>query len=202
MTLTIHNSSFLLGHSTDGSLPQGRLFLTNGVLFGTATQGGANSGGTVYSVTTSGGSLAVLHSFSDSTDGIYPLGSVVLWGTNLFGTSSWGGPNATGPVPGCGTVWELDTNGVKFTVIHPFGGSGDPGFVPIGDLFVYGGEGGELVGVTLGYLSDGYGSAFQMATNGANYQTIWGPRRNRDCDSIFQVARGPVGLFIHRVLGT
>jgi uncharacterized repeat protein (TIGR03803 family) len=58
--------------STDGADAYGGLVQgTDGNLYGTTSGGGANSDGTVFSITPSG-TLTTLHSF-DVTDGEYPL---------------------------------------------------------------------------------------------------------------------------------
>ena len=54
----------------------------NGVMYGTTSGGGAGSFGTVFQITTNG-TLATLHSFSD-TDGSYPYSGLALGHDGLF----------------------------------------------------------------------------------------------------------------------
>jgi uncharacterized repeat protein (TIGR03803 family) len=116
----------------DGSYPSGGVIMDSaGNLYGTTGDGGGigcdGSGcGTVYKVTPSGGET-VLYSFTGSTDGAYPSGSLLLDSTgNLYGTSqSAGNFNCfLFPGEGCGTVWKLDTSG-NLTVLYSFTGGAD-----------------------------------------------------------------------------
>jgi uncharacterized repeat protein (TIGR03803 family) len=83
---------------TDGSSPDAGLVQdTNGNLYGTTQGGGANSYGTVFTITTSG-KLKTLHSF-DSTDGAIPdAGLVQDINGYLYGTTTEGGANGEGSV--------------------------------------------------------------------------------------------------------
>ena len=107
---------------TDGVFPNGPLLLgTNGVLFGTTIYGGVASKergcpqgcGVVFALTppaVPGGAWTeqVLHSFTGSPDGGFPLGSLVADKSGrLFGTCSIGGATPDGLPPGWGTVFEL-----------------------------------------------------------------------------------------------
>ena len=94
---TLHNFN-----ENDGMFPSGKLVLgTDGCLYGTTQQGGSSFGkgqngrgyGTVFKfVPIVNGSLTVLHSFTNGTDGAYPLGGITQGKDDSFyGTTSAGG---------------------------------------------------------------------------------------------------------------
>lgn len=85
--------------TTDGCYPYGGVVGdSHGHLYGNTSQCGANNGGTLWELSSSG--FTVLHSFA-GPDGLYPQGNLLL-GPNgeLYGTTHSGG---TG---GEGTVWS------------------------------------------------------------------------------------------------
>jgi uncharacterized repeat protein (TIGR03803 family) len=86
-----------------------------GNLYGLTGSGGANSGGTVYTLDRHG-KETILYSFSPSgrQDGNSPRGSIVRDAKgNIFGTTLGGGTGTYG------TVFKVDTTG-KETVLHNF----------------------------------------------------------------------------------
>jgi len=97
----------------------------------------------------------VLYSFAGyPTDGAAPIGGLLRDATgNLYGTTEYGGNNDSCPygLPGCGTVFKLDTNGVE-TVLHNF--TGPDGAEPIATLAMD--AMGDLYGTTFagGLLQD------------------------------------------------
>jgi uncharacterized repeat protein (TIGR03803 family) len=98
--------------------PAGLTQATDGNLYGTAQEGGANAGGTVFKIT-SGGTLTTLYSFCaqpNCTDGQYPGPAATLLQAadgNLYGTTAFGGANNQG------TVFKISLSGVE-TVIYSF----------------------------------------------------------------------------------
>jgi len=97
--------------STDGAEPiAGLAQATNGDLYGAASVGGTNNGGTVFKVMPGGG-FKVLHTFA-GTDGSTPWGTPIL-GTDgdLFGTTYEGGANGTG-----GTIFKITPGGTLTTL--------------------------------------------------------------------------------------
>ena len=92
-------------NKTNGYEPLSNLTLSadGSTLYGT-TYGSANSvpdsffgGGTVFSVSTKGGAVNDLYTFS-GTDGSNPSGSLTLIGDTLYGTTTTGGANGDGTV--------------------------------------------------------------------------------------------------------
>jgi uncharacterized repeat protein (TIGR03803 family) len=98
---------------TDGAYPTaGLVQATNGNLYGTTKEGGANKEGTIFKITPSR-KLTTLHSF-DGTDGADPLGALVqATDGNLYGTTVAGGAN------GYGTVFRITPSGT-LTTLHRF----------------------------------------------------------------------------------
>lgn len=109
------------GTNSDGAIPAASLIVSGDTLYGTAEDGGSGGSGTVFGIGTNGSNFRVLHGLSatdpvsgTNNDGAIPSGSLALSGSTLYGTteSSGGGGN--------GTVFQVQTNGTGFTVLHTF----------------------------------------------------------------------------------
>ena len=100
-----------------GYFPYAALTLDkSGNLYGTTTAGGAYNYGTVFKLTTSG-SLTVLHSFTNGTDGASPEAPVFMTKSgDLWGTTASGGK------ADYGTIFRLRPDGT-LTTLHAFTGS-------------------------------------------------------------------------------
>lgn len=106
--------SFACG-TTDGCYPQAGVVLdSQGNLYGTTYNGGANNVGTVFKLTPSG-AYTILHSFAcTTTDGCYPEAGVVLDSEgNFYGTTLLGGLDSEG------TVFEVSASGAE-TILYNF----------------------------------------------------------------------------------
>ncbi|MGA2190618.1 MAG: choice-of-anchor tandem repeat GloVer-containing protein [Steroidobacteraceae bacterium] len=152
--------------TVDGSQPiAGLIQGTDGSFYGTASEGGANSNGTVFQITP-GGTLSVIYSFCElasCADGAQPSGALIFGSDgNLYGTTAAGGANNEG------TVFEL-TLGGTLTVLYSFCsqvGCAD-GAQPIAALVQ--GVDENLYGTTSAggsSPSPGYGTVFQLIPNG------------------------------------
>ena len=170
---------------SEGSLPNGVVIGTGGVLYGTTEQGGTGTAascnvfdtsgcGTVFSLTppaSPGGpwTESVLHSFSGS-DGFHPEAVVIGNNGTLYGTTSSGG---TGPAGnGFGTVFSLTppaSPGGSWTeaVLHRFTGGADGG-APFAGVVVD--SGGVLYGTT---VEGGTGSACNLSMGVSNCGTVF-----------------------------
>jgi uncharacterized repeat protein (TIGR03803 family) len=145
--------------NSDGANPYGGLVTSGDTLYGTTTDGGTNSLGTVFSVNTDGTDFKLLHTFSPSTedetgsnlDGAHPAASLVLSGHTLYGTASAGGTNS------CGTVFAVNTDGTGFAVLHTF--NGIDGADSQCSLLL---SGNTLYGTTIGGGTDGAGTIFAI----------------------------------------
>ena len=90
----------------EGGVPQAPLVFTGTALYGVASQYGTNGSGTVYELSMTTG-FKVLHTFTagvsqpignTNTDGVRPVGGLLLSGTSLYGTAEYGGAKANGTV--------------------------------------------------------------------------------------------------------
>ena len=119
--------------------------------------------GTVFMLTP-GGTYTLLHNLAGN-DGQQPDGGLMEDSSGaLFGTSAQGGAD------GGGTAFRVGTNGLNYTVLHPFG-SGADGANPAGRLLLA--SDGFLYGATLQGGAHGYGTLYRMSTNGSNYQLLY-----------------------------
>ena len=104
----LHNFSAtdpLTGTNPDGASPCAPLALSGGNLYGTASAGGANASGTVFSVGTNGAPFQTIYAFTamdpstgTNRDGALPVASVLPLGNSLYGTAFSGGPGGVGTV--------------------------------------------------------------------------------------------------------
>jgi uncharacterized repeat protein (TIGR03803 family) len=108
---------------SDGMNPLGGLVADpSGNLYGTTQAGGENCNpgcGTAFKVATDG-TETILHIFVGGSDGSFPNAGLALDKTgNLYGATQSGGSTRCRKRPGCGTVFELTSNGTE-TILHSF----------------------------------------------------------------------------------
>lgn len=128
------------GGATDGSEPHGTLALAGKNLYGMATHGGSKGFGTVFKVSTDGGSFTLLHTFTNGpADGSAPSGSPTLAGTTIYGLTPSGGSS------GWGAVFRMGTTGADYTNLHSFANVTTDGRSPYGSLTL---GGATLYGMT------------------------------------------------------
>jgi uncharacterized repeat protein (TIGR03803 family) len=97
--------------NSDGAIPKATLALSGNTLYGTASSGGAFGSGALFGINTDGSGFRNLYSFTalppfggggapppTNNDGAYPLGELVVFNGNLYGTASQGGPSGEGTV--------------------------------------------------------------------------------------------------------
>jgi len=156
---------------TDGGLPFGSLVLSGSTLYGMTNSGGINNCGTVFSIPTTGGSVSVLNSFLNSTDGASPQGSLILVGGIFYGTASTGG---TG---GHGVVFSIPQAGGGLTILHNFNGGTTDGDTPLGSLIF---SGGILYGTTDAGGATNDGTIFSIATDGTGFTLVHSLEYNAD----------------------
>ncbi|HLY02774.1 MAG TPA: choice-of-anchor tandem repeat GloVer-containing protein [Candidatus Cybelea sp.] len=127
------------GASSDGAYPKAGVSYVSGMLYGTTTEGGTSSYGTVFAIMSN--QPKTLHSFEgkSSGDGANPAAdlSYVKSNDTFYGTTQTGGKH------GLGAVFEITSSGVE-KVIYSFKGKPD-GYTPISGLF---NSGGTLYGTT------------------------------------------------------
>ncbi len=145
----IHNFT---GGSDGGNPVDGLMMNSQGVLYGTASTGGASGVGAVFRIAGSG-AVTVLHSFLGGADGATPNGGVIENASGrLFGTTTAGGAS------GAGTVYSLQ--GKTETVLYSFAGGAADGADPQAGLTMDGS--GNLYGTTSAGGASGNGTVFEL----------------------------------------
>jgi uncharacterized repeat protein (TIGR03803 family) len=106
----------------------------------------------------------VLKNFAGGVDGGYPLGALLVSGTNLYGTAQVGGLGLNG---GGGTIFRLNMDGNGFQVIHGFT-YGSDAFWPETGLV----QSGTTLYGTTEVSSPNDGTVFRLNTDGSGYQLL------------------------------
>lgn len=141
--------------SSDGANPTAGLVDIAGTLYGTTYYGGgANNYGTVFSITPAGVEK-VLYAFKGGTDGANPMGGLINYKGELYGTTYTGGASYA-----YGAVFSLTMAGVKKT-IYSFKNGGD-GAYPESSLVNIG---KTLYGVSL-YGTNHLGTVYSLTLGG------------------------------------
>lgn len=137
---------------SEGANPlNGLMTAANGVLYGTASSGGAFGNGSIYRISATA-KLTTAYSFKGGTDGASPQSFVIEDKTgNFYGTTNAGGAY------GAGTVYRL--SGTKETVLYSFGAAGD-GSSPEAGLAMDGH--GNFYGTTASGGLNGNGTVFML----------------------------------------
>jgi uncharacterized repeat protein (TIGR03803 family) len=118
-----------------GAVPTG-LTGFQGAFYGTASEGGTHTFGTVFVRNSSG--VRMLYNFKGGDDGAEPEGALVALNGTLYGTTGYGGAS------GDGTVFAISTAGAE-RVIYNFKGGADGATPILGSLLV---ANGKLYGTT------------------------------------------------------
>ena len=154
---------------SDGAAPSGGVIRDSaGNLYGTTSSGGRNNNGTLFKVDATG-KETVLYRFHGGVDGSAPVGGVVRDSAgNLYGnTNSGGDSNCNDDNTGaCGTVFKIDSSGVK-TTLHNFTGAFNPGAdgaYPEGGLILD--SAGNLYGTTNSGGNRDAGTIFEVNAAG------------------------------------
>jgi uncharacterized repeat protein (TIGR03803 family) len=164
-------SGFQVLHSfgalNDGYAPQGSLILSGSTLYGMTEAGGTNgiSAGIIFSIGTNGSGYQILHSFI--SDGGAPKGSLILWGSTLYGMTA-------------GEIFLINTDGSGYLPVHVFAGTPADGSQAYGSLTR---SGAYLYGMTSTGGANNVGTVFQLNLIGSRFQILhsfalneaWGP---------------------------
>jgi uncharacterized repeat protein (TIGR03803 family) len=182
-TINIDGTDFInLYNFSNGANPKAGLISSGNTLYGTTSHGGTGSG-TVFAINSDGTGFTNLYIFSmlvnnTNNDGAYPVASLILSGSTLFGTAQNGG------LGGSGTLFAISTNGTGFTNFYSFtstiyelpnGSGGSPGYTnsdganPYAPLLL---SGNTLYGTTSGGGTNGQGTVFAVGTNGVGFATF------------------------------
>lgn len=159
----------------DGASTTAGLALSGNTLYGAAQGGGSNAVGLIFALNTDGSDFTNLHTFlteginSTNSGGGQPVASLVVSGTNLFGTT-W-----TGGTGGKGIIFRMNTNGTGFTNLHSFSllvtnnngaMTNSDGAMSEGALIL---SGNTVYGVTPMGGATGNGTLFAINTDGSGF---------------------------------
>ena len=143
--------------------PTGSLVLSGSTLYGMAAYGGDYGGGVIFELNTDGTGYGYLHEFAGAPDdGRRPCDSLVLSGSTLYGMTPQGGDDY---VLEYGVVFELNTDGSGFGLLHEFAGGADDGERPWGSLVI---SDSTLYGMTARGGDYDYGVVFSMSSSISN----------------------------------
>jgi uncharacterized repeat protein (TIGR03803 family) len=154
------NELYPFAYGSTNADPNGLVFASDGLLYGTTANGGLNGFGTIFRISTNG-VLTNLFEFAD-TNGSGSSATLTEGPDKAFyGTTLFGGKDQLG------TIFRVTTNGQLSTVFTFFETNGviPKGAYPRSSL-VHRGS-GAFVGTTLAGGQYGYGSVFEISTNGA-----------------------------------
>jgi len=142
---------------SDGSEPVAALVQgTIGNFYGTASEGGSGSAGVLFRIT-SLGAFTPLYSFTNGTDGGFPVAPLVQGADgNLYGTSD-------GPQNGFGTVFNM-TPGGAFHLLYSFT-DGNDGAYPLATVVEA--ADGSFYGTTADGGSNSLGAVYRITSLGA-----------------------------------
>jgi uncharacterized repeat protein (TIGR03803 family) len=175
----------------DGGQPSAGVSLINGVLYGTAFEGGTSSDcsdscGTAFSLTqTANGkswieatiyAFGSVHVGGNFTDGNNPISTLIADAHGVLYGTTIGGGASTGCDQGCGTVFSLTKTGRSWTetVLHSFSGVPD-GYEPASPLVfdstgaLWGAAGWGGLSTSSGCQGSGCGTLFKLTGSGKNW---------------------------------
>jgi uncharacterized repeat protein (TIGR03803 family) len=156
---TVEHAFSLDVYSPTGSLLQA----SDGYLYGMTNSGGPNNGGGIFKLAPDGSGFTILKYFTRSTDGAFPIGSLLEGDDGyLYGQAMFGGPGDEG------TIFKLALDGSDFTVIKNNLYT-DAGY-PRASLIQ--GSDGYLYGVTVEGPNSSGGTIFKLSTDGADFTLI------------------------------
>jgi uncharacterized repeat protein (TIGR03803 family) len=154
---------------SDGQWPWASLIQSGSMLCGMNTYGGSAGGwngkGTVFRINIDGSSFDNLHTFAGgSSDGDGPHGPLIQSGATLYGMTSVGGRN------GCGTIFQVNTDGTGYSILRHFAGGSNDGSYPAMNKLIL--SGSTFYGATSGGGSSDKGTVFKMNTDGTGFALL------------------------------
>ena len=152
------------GGSNDGSEPIGSLLLSGGSLYGMTTIGGTNNYGVIFKTDTDGNNYTNIYSFAGQPEGKYPYGSLTPYSGALYGMTTDGGTF------GNGTIFRINSDGSGYTNLHKFNGPPFEGRDPYGKLTL---NNGSFYGLTPRGGGNDHGTIFRIGTDGSNFTNLY-----------------------------
>jgi uncharacterized repeat protein (TIGR03803 family) len=153
--------------SADGAHPfAGLIQGTNGLLFGTCSNGGLNGAGVVFRISTNGSGYTNICIFGGAGDGTNAVAGLSCDTNNvLYGVTAKGGTS------GLGTVFKINGDGTGYAKLTNFTGTGNvPGSQPRGRLTIA--SDGFLYGTTESGGINNLGTVFRLNKNGIGYTVL------------------------------
>jgi uncharacterized repeat protein (TIGR03803 family) len=162
---SFHSVNEYTGVNSDGAIPFASLVpATDGNLYGTTSQGGANGSGTIFKISV-GGAFSLVYAFTAldvngyNNEGASPQAALVQGADgSLCGTASSGGSN------GCGAVFKYILTSSAMSPLYSFTGGND-GANPYAALVQ--GTNGIFYGTTAYGGANSVGALFQITSGGA-----------------------------------
>lgn len=144
----------------------GLIEASDGLLYGTSSEGGNWALGTVFRLKKDGSSFEVLHDFGGTaSDGYFPETELLQANDGaLYGTTQAGGTN------GVGVLYRISTNGSSFSVLYTFRTNGAAGNFASGRLIQ--GSDGLLYGTTAFGGGAGHGIIYKIQITGAGFLAV------------------------------
>lgn len=158
------------GGTQDGTKPYGDLYFDGTYFYGVTAFGGsgicANGCGTIFKIKSDGTGYVKLFDFN-GTNGANPYGSLIPYGSFLYGMTMEGGIS-TNCTEGCGTIFKIKNDGTGYTKLFDFVG-GANGSYPYGSLFA---DSTFLYGTTLRGGVTTAGVLFKIKHDGTGYASL------------------------------
>jgi len=152
------------GGADDGSSPYDSLISDGSTLYGMTRSGGASNIGTIFSIQSDSSGFTLLHSFTGGADdGTSPYGSLLSYGSTLYGMTHAGGASDYG------TIFSIQTDNSGFTLLHTFTGGANDGSLPRGNLIF---DGSTLYGMTTGGGFSDVGTIFSIRTDSSGFTLL------------------------------
>jgi uncharacterized repeat protein (TIGR03803 family) len=148
---------FAGGHDDGATTDHGYVVQSGHHLYGMTTNGGHHDDGVIFKLNLDDQSFSLLHRFGETHhDGKNPYGSLLLVGSQLYGTTANGGDNDLG------TVFVINTSGNNYQRLYSFGGktNNDDGAKPIDNVILVN---GWLYGMTTEGGAHNQGTIFQVS---------------------------------------
>jgi uncharacterized repeat protein (TIGR03803 family) len=138
-----------------GYHPIDALLVSGSTIYGSTGQGGAADAGSLFKMNIDGSGFSILHAFNGGpSTGAGSISQLILSGNQLYGACEYGSS------PGDrGFVYQLNTDGTGFVMLHSFTDTNAAIGGPTGDLFL---ANSTLYGITASGGSARRGSVFAL----------------------------------------
>jgi uncharacterized repeat protein (TIGR03803 family) len=153
--------------SLDGAHPYaGVVQGTNGMLFGTCSNGGPNNAGVVFRISTNGTGYTNIRGFGGAGDGTNAIAGLVCDTNNTLYGVTWKGGTS-----GLGTLFKINGDGTSYAKLTNFTGTANvPGSLPLGSPII--GADGLLYGTTSFGGAHDDGVIYRINKGGSGYTVL------------------------------